>query len=109
MRACDAAVILMTILRRRSRQPAPAVPTLGELLRQPYWTWLRCNAGGHEVAVGYAVDAARRCSTRRGLIQRRNDVRLSAEQRRAACSLDAAQRLIGGAASTVWPILQERA
>jgi len=35
----------------RSRPPAPAVPTLGQLLHQPYWLWLRCNACGHRVAV----------------------------------------------------------
>jgi hypothetical protein len=27
------------------------VPTLGQLLHQPYWTWLRCDACGHRVAV----------------------------------------------------------
>jgi len=35
----------------RQRPPAPAVPTLGQLLRQPYWTWLRCDACGHSVTV----------------------------------------------------------
>src|SRR5262249_22079365 len=33
------------------RPPAPAVPTLGALLHQPYWLWLRCDACGHRVAV----------------------------------------------------------
>src|SRR5262249_14610017 len=35
----------------RPRPPAPAVPTLGQLLHAPYWTWLRCDACGHRVAV----------------------------------------------------------
>src|SRR5215470_11546676 len=35
----------------RPRRPPPAVPTLGALLHQPYWLWLRCDACGHRVAV----------------------------------------------------------
>src|SRR5215813_3189297 len=35
----------------RPRPPARAVPTLGALLHQPYWLWLRCDACGHPVAV----------------------------------------------------------
>jgi hypothetical protein len=35
----------------RPRPPPPAVPTLGQLLHQPYWWWLRCNACDHPVAV----------------------------------------------------------
>src|SRR5215467_2386851 len=35
----------------RPRPPAPALPTLGQLLHQPYWLWLRCDACGHHVAV----------------------------------------------------------
>jgi len=30
---------------------AVSVPTLGALLHQPYWCWLRCDACGHSVAV----------------------------------------------------------
>jgi len=30
---------------------AVPVPTLGALLHQPYWCWLRCDACGHRVAV----------------------------------------------------------
>src|SRR5262245_65651314 len=36
--------------RSRPRDAVP-VPTLGQLLRPPYWTWLRCDACGHRVAV----------------------------------------------------------
>ena len=32
------------------RQAVPPVPTLGQLLRQPYWCWLCCSCG-HRVAV----------------------------------------------------------
>src|SRR5215510_5370997 len=36
--------------RLRPRGAVP-VPTLGQLLHQPYWLWLRCDACGHRVAV----------------------------------------------------------
>src|SRR5262245_54228615 len=35
----------------RPRPPARAVPTLGQLLHQPYWLWLHCDACRHRVAV----------------------------------------------------------
>jgi hypothetical protein len=79
----------------RPRAAVP-VPTLGQLLRQPYWTWLLCDACGHRVAVALvpfvirwgpatrrptccasmrdaqsAAGARRHCSIRAGLTQRR--------------------------------------
>ena len=77
----------------RSQQPAPAVPTLGALLRPPYWLLLCCSCG-HRVAVALvpyvirwarrrrrtccahmhgarsAVGGERRCSFPHGLIRR---------------------------------------
>jgi hypothetical protein len=64
-RPLDVVLYLFLLLSMRGRRephddPAPVqprmrgavpVPTLGELLHQPYWLWLRCNACGHCVAV----------------------------------------------------------
>jgi hypothetical protein len=38
----------------RPRSSPPPVPTLGQLLHQPYWLWLRCDACDHRVAVALA-------------------------------------------------------
>src|SRR5258707_9796210 len=67
----------------RPRPPAPAVPTLGALLHQPYWLWLRCNACGHRVAVAlvpfvtrWGADTRRRtcCARMHGLRSAWGDV-----------------------------------
>jgi hypothetical protein len=57
----------------RPRPPPPPVPTLGQLLHQPYWVWLRCNACGHIVAVALVpfVLGASTCISKRARFEAR--------------------------------------
>jgi hypothetical protein len=49
---CEADDVILTTIHRQHRHGREAPPrTLGALLHQLYWLWLRCDACGHSVAV----------------------------------------------------------
>jgi hypothetical protein len=48
------------------------VPTLGQLLHQPYWLWLRWNACDHRVAVALVPFVIRWGATASSDVLRRN-------------------------------------
>jgi hypothetical protein len=86
----------------RPRPPAPQVPTLGQLLHQPYWLWLRCDACGHRVAVALVPFVIRWGADASSDVLRTQARCTSADDMGRACSIQAGPTWLWGGRCFLW-------